>query len=194
MAIIQRADLVEKIRALFGVTQGQVGGQLVDEIIPVVIVEDVSGPDQVSTQHPLRALGSSSAAAGGPATFAKVGLQNPPGSGIDIFVDSLFTSMNPNITLTVRLSPIAAGPNAGIKTWLDQRVDGNPVGVVWDENATGSLGTQILRFRGLSNVTLDVKLGLTLAPGDSIHYQQQSADLALPDLHFFWTERIRRAT
>jgi len=192
MALIQRADLVEKIRELFGVVQGSVGNQLVDEIIPVVIVEDVSGPDNVSTQHPLRALGSSSSAAGGAAFFSKVGLQNPPGSGVDLFVSRISLISSAIQDATIRLSAIAASPSAGIKAWLDRRVDGNPVAVVWDENATATLGTQIFQTRSVARVPAIVELGLTLAPGDSIHAQQSTLNTALGNVHFFWTERVRR--
>ena len=191
MALIQRADLVEKIRELFGVVQGSVGGQLVDEIVPVVIVEDISGPDQVSTQHPLRAIGSSSSAAGGATFFSKVGLQNPIGSGIDIFVSEINVLSTGVDESTIRTGVIAAAPNAGIKQWLDRRVDGNPVGIVWDENATVSLGTEIFDLRLDDGYNL-IPVGMTLAPGDSIHVQAKDANLVLATSGFFWIERVRR--
>lgn len=190
MALIQRADLVEKIRALFGVVQGQVGGQLVDEIIPVVIVEDVSGPDQVSTQHPLRAMGSSNSAAA-VGFLSKVGLQNPPGSNIDIFLERL-DLLAANASVILRQGVIAASPSAGIKQWKDRRVDGNPVGIIWDENATGTLGSQVQVVRIVSNTLVTIQLGLTLEPGDSVHIQGSATNLALLDQTFHWIERIRR--
>lgn len=192
MALIQRADLVEKIRALFGVTQGSVGNQLVDEIIPVVIVEDVSGPDQVSTQHPLRAIGSSdSAAAVG--FFSKVGLQNPVDSQVDLFLERIYISSQANGAINIRTSVIAASPNAGVKQWKDGRVDGNPIGIIWDENATVSLGTIVTSNVLLANTGKPIELGLTLAPGESVHVQGAAANLALFSQTFHWIERVRRA-
>ena len=144
MAIINRPDLVEKLRAAFGVITGQIGGTISDEIIPVVIVENVDGPDVVSTQHPVTAIGhSDSAAAVG--FFSKVGLQNPVDSGIDIFVERLAYMAAGNQSASLRTGVIAASPNAGLQSFLDLRVVGNPVGIVWDENATVSLGTEIAK-------------------------------------------------
>jgi len=191
VALIQRADLVEKIRELFGVVQGAVGGQIVDEIIPVVIVEDVSGPDQVSTQHPLRAMGESSSQAAA-TFFSKVGLQNPVVSEVDIFLERIALTVSTSGNIDIRQGVIAASPNAGIQFWKDRRVQGNPIGIVWDENATVSLGTLVMRPRIIANVTLDVQLGLTLAPGDSVHVQATAANLALTNQTFHWVERIRR--
>ena len=192
MALIQRADLVEKIRELFGVTQGGVGGQIVDEIIPVVIVEDVSGPDTISTQHPLRAMGESSSQADA-SFFSKVGLQNPVGSETDIFLERIDVMNGLAGPVTIRAGVIAASPNAGIKRWKDNRVDGNPIGIVWDENATASLGTLVQRVRVIANTFLPVQLGLTLEPGDSVHVQGDAINLAVTNTAFHWIERIRRA-
>jgi len=191
MALIQRADLVEKIRELFGVTQGSVGGQLVDEIIPVVVVENVSGPDNVSTQYPLRAMGHSDSAAV-TAQFSKVGLQNPPRSGVDIFVERLYWFAAGTIVQDIRFGVIAAGPSAGLKTWKDFRVIGTPAGIIWDENATGTLGTELQEVRSLSGESETVELGITLAPGDSIHLQGGSADEAVIQAVWHWIERVRR--
>jgi len=191
MSIVNRPDLVEKLRAAFGVLRGQVGATLSDELVPVVIVEDVSGPDVVSTQHPVTALGSSSSLAGGATFFSKVGLQNPVGSGIDIFVELVLIFATASSQATVRTSAIAANPNAGIRQFLDRRVTGAPTGIIWDENATVSLGTEILEIRMIEGM-FQVKLGMTLAPGDSIHTQPSSANAALQTVHYFWTERIRR--
>ena len=192
MALIQRADLVEKIRDLFGVTQGSVGGQIVDEIIPVVIVEDVSGPDQVSTLHPLRAIGESSSASS-VGFFSKVGLQNPLNSGVDIFLERVLMGFAASGPLEIRKGVIAASPNAGVFGWKDQRVEGNPAGIVWDENATVSLGTLVTRPRITDSGIINLQLGMTLAPGDSVHVQAQAANSALTNQTFHWIERIRRA-
>jgi len=193
VAIIQRPDLVEKIRALFGVTQGQVGGQLVDEIIPVVIVEDVSAPDQVSTQHPLRAIGGSNSAAGGATFLSKVGLQNPLGSGVDLFVESVLPIFTVGTNLTVRFAAaLPASPNAGITHWADFRVDGVPAGVTFDENATVSFGTELIGLRTLTNVIAYVDLGVTLPPGQVLILQNQTANLPIDNCFWFWTERLRR--
>jgi len=191
VALIQRADLVEKIRALFGVTEGSVGNQLVDEIIPIVIVEDVSGPDQVSTQHPLRAWGhSNSAAAVG--FLSKVGLQNPVGSEVDLFVEAVDIGLDVANNISINQGVIAASPNAGLKRWKDGRVQGNPIGIIWDENATVSLGVLVTQYR-LVGETVRRTLGITLSPGQSVHVQARAANVALLTQTFHWIERIRRA-
>jgi len=189
-ALIQRADLVEKLRAQFGVVQGQIGGTLSDELVPVVIVDDVSGPDVVSSQHPLNAIGSSSSAAA-VGFFSKVGLQNPEGSGVDIFVEYMLMKSTTDVTQTLRQSAIAVSPNAGVKTFLDNRAEGNPVGITWDENATVSLGIELIALRVANGMTR-IDLGITLAELDSIHVQDAAANVAVDTVHYFWTERIRR--
>lgn len=191
MGIINRPDLVEKLRRQFGILQSQIGSTLSDELLGVVIVDDVSGPDVDSEGHPLRCLGSSSSAAA-VGFFSKVGLQNPVGSGLDIFVERVVLTRAATLFETIRVSAIAASPNAGIRRFLDSRVVGTPVGVTWDENATVSLGVEIMEVVALANLTLPIELGLTLAPGDSVHVQSGAANVAVSSAHFFWTERIRR--
>jgi len=192
MALIQRPDLVEKARAQFGVVQGQVGATLSDELVGVVIIDDVTGPDVVSTQHPVNAIGSSSSAAGGATFFSKVGLQNPVNSGTDIFVDYALFTIPAVVNLTLRLGVIAASPNAGIKVFADERVVGNPVGIIWDENATVSLGTELIDVTGAALGMIRIDLGVTLGPANSIHAQNNTANQALGTVAYFWQERIRR--
>jgi len=191
MALIQRGDLVEKLRDQFGVVQGQVGATLSDELVGVIIVDDVSGPDVVSTQHPVTAIGSSSSASA-VGFLSKVGLQNPTGSGMDIFLESITISLEVDRDYTIRRGVIAASPNAGVQEFKDSRVDGNPVGLIWDENGTGSLGTLIWEVRGLAQLQVVVPLGLTLQPTDSVHVQEISTNSSIPFAGFQWTERIRR--
>jgi len=192
MALINRADLVEKLRKAFGVFQGSVGATLSDELIGVVIVDDVSGPDVVSTQHPLTAIGGSNVAAAA-GFLGKVGLQNPATSGVDLFVDKVIVQASGARTLTIRLAAaLPATVTAGIKSFMDQRVEGNPTGVTFDQNATVTFGTQILELRLLTGTTFVVPLGITLGPGDVILVQNQTANQLVDSVEFYWTERIRR--
>lgn len=190
MSVIQRPDLVQKLRAAYGIITGSVGSTLSDEIVPVVIVEDVTSPDTVSTGHPLDAAGSSSSAAA-VGFISKVGLQNPVGSELDLFLEYIHFMTSVSIVLTVRKGVIAASPNAGIRGFRDLRVIGSPVGITWDENGTGTLGTQIETVNAVSGDTF-LPLGYTLAPGDSIHAQGVNTNAAIQDVHFYWSERIRR--
>jgi len=190
MALIQRPDLVEKARAQFGVLQGEIGSTMADEMVGVVIIEDVSGDDVVSTQHPVSAIGNSNSQAA-VGFVSKVGLQNPVGSSVDLFVERVVATSSTTPDMGIRRGVIAANPNAGLTDWRDGRVPGNPAGIVWDENATGSLGTQVLplRMRAGNNF---LELGLTLSPGQSIHLQGGATNEAVEGTTFFWVERIRR--
>ncbi len=190
MALINRPDLVEKLRAAFGVVQGMIGSTLSDELVGVVIVDDVSGADVVSTQHPVNAMGHGSASAE-IGFFSKVGLQNPFGSGVDIFLNGILLRSSVIVSVNLRQGVIPGLPGFGDRLWRDLRVVGSPAGVVWDENLLGTLGERISRIQLIVG-KLYVDLGITLAPLDSIHVEGVSTNQEVQEVTFFWTERTRR--
>jgi len=197
MALIQKNRLVDKLRRQFGLLSSDVGATLANELVGVVIVDDVSGPDVISVELPSRATGNSNSAAGGAATRAKVGIQNPAGSGVDLFVTSVYYRGRAAGAQTVQLRSSAvlpASPNAGLRSWRDLRKPGNPTALIFDENATGSLGT--LLWEGSVAANNDIYLaglGFTLPEGEALLAQQGSDNLALEVITFFWIERLIQA-
>lgn len=88
MAIIQRSDLVERIRRAFGLREQGVGATLSPELVPVVLVDDLTGPS-IDTGFPRDVVGRASAGAS-VGVFAEALVTNPDDSRVDLVLYELW--------------------------------------------------------------------------------------------------------
>lgn len=56
MALIQRSDLVERIRRAFGLREAGVGSTVSPELVPVILVDDLTGPS-IDEGYPRNVVG-----------------------------------------------------------------------------------------------------------------------------------------
>lgn len=191
MAQIQRSDLVEKLRRAFSIITGSVGSTMSPELVGVVIVDDVTGADVISQAYPRSAVGGSQAAAA-VGFNGKIGIENPVGSGVELFLEKVlvsFQTANGQFSIRRDLTP-PAGRNAAISAWKDRRNQGNPSAITWDENATASDGTEMLLQAGLVNTVIPIPLGITLPPtGETVFVQVQATNATIIAT-FYWNERL----
>lgn len=193
MAKIQSNSLVEKLRREFALHGQGVGTTISEELVGVVVVADISGDDVISEAYPKGCFGSEELGAGGAGFRGKIGIQNPADSGVDLFVETVAVHPDANGDVTVRTNPtLPAGPSAGTKGFRDARSPGLPAAIIFGENATASLGTQLFSWPCTSQRMNVISLGVTLPPGGILFVQMQTTNSPI-DAAFFWVERLLQA-
>jgi len=169
MGLVERPSLVEKARRAFGIIQSGFGSTVSDELVPVVLVDDVTGPDTVSQGYPRYAFGNPQKAAVALENGMCI-LRNPTGSGVRIFVDTVAITLAAAGLCSVRraLPGVVTFAASARKQWADWRVPvaSQPAAQMGTDSAIGLLGTAFMSFRLPDTGTFTVPLGITIEPGN----------------------------
>jgi len=196
MSLIQRGDLVEKLRRTFNILGGGGVQTLSDELVPVVLVDDVTGPDVLSTDYPRNCIGGNQVSAVA-TKYSLAAFNNPLGSGVDAYLDFAVVSVPSATVVQLRLADHSAW-TAGTKYWTDLRVAGSP-----SCNPTGFAelvipGDLVAIYRVIANTPTIIPLGMVLQPHGNnsptywkakdvvILSQTVNQDIAVT---WYWTER-----
>jgi len=189
VAQIQRAGLSEKLRRAFSIISGSVGSTISDELVGVILVDDVAGPDTIGEGYPARAIGGVSSA-NLSTFFSKVGFRNPADSGVDMFVEAAIVSIATTSTVTLRTGPLPAGAVDASRGWRDFRRRGAPACDIWSQNLTVSSGAPVSVYRMLQDTPYLVPLEMTLPPGNAtVVWFQHGATNQEIRANFYWVER-----
>lgn len=194
MALIQRSDLIEKIRRAFNLYEHGVGTTLSPELVPVVLVEDLTSAT-IGDGYPRRAVGHAEAGAS-VGVYSEAFLINPTGSTVDLVVDELWLRRTTNGQARVRM-----GPNANLNNLLgtqtrrwnvDMRVQDRPNATVDSRNQPATVtATRDWLFTLTANEWLVFPAQLTLPPGTWAQVVPDTNNTAIYTT-WYWTERMRR--
>ena len=198
MGIIQRADLPERIRRAFGIREAGVGSTVSPEIVPVAVVEDLTGP-AIDTGFPRSAI-SRGAVGASVGVYSEMFLINPEGSRVDVILEMAWLRNLTSATDTgVRAGTVGQLNNmlgTQTLTWnTDQRLSAKkPNAYIDSRNQAAAVGTLYLTLIGLSTSTyLEAPLNITLGPGDWVSFTPSIVNAGI-DTWFFWYERLRTTT
>lgn len=196
MALIQRADLVERMRRAFGLRERGVGSTVSPELVPVVIVEDLTGPS-IDEGYPREALAIVSAGASA-GVYSEVFLYNPEGSAVDLIVELLWTRMSASGTGIVRLGATTALNNLlGTQTERlnqDMRVQAIPNGRIDSRNQAAVVtATRTFSLFQQSTSWQANPVAITLPPGTYLSFVPQANNTGAY-IMAWWTERLRTTT
>ena len=196
MGLIQRADLPERIRRAFGVRERGIGQTISPEIVPVALVDDLTGP-AIDEGYPrfCYAYASAGASAG---VFSEVFLINPTGSVVDVVVQEL--QLLRGTTGTANISEGLVGDLNNmlgtqiLRTNLDLRVNQFPNAYVDSRNQAAIIGTRRTYAAGISNsVFTDFPMQWTIPPGAWLSASPVVNNLAMT-MQVYWYERLRTTT
>ena len=197
MGLVQRPDLPERIRRAFGLREPGVGATISPEIVPVVLVDDLTGPS-IDEGYPRTALARmvNPAAAG---LYSTAIIVNPPESRVDVLISSFWIeviaggvsySMRSGLVSTLP-APIAAGSEIH---FLDRRVSGLPGARIEYHQTAGYLTADFIIVLNTPSIgLLNIPLGLTLPPGRWFGASRTVVNQTIT-AWWWWTERLRTTT
>lgn len=187
---IQRGEVTAQLVGRYGL-RGKVGLDLVTEVVPVVLLDDLSQRESGKPAGGWTQLGAS-----GAGVWSCIGVENPANSETLITVDAYMTDRNANVGINMAtIGPALLTPDGDITgAFRDTRIPGTPVGRVSQEGTgdpTVSFAGQLRRF-GKTIFPPNTYLGLipinvTLAPGNSF-ITFPDGDNVQNSGQFLWTE------
>lgn len=195
MPVIQRSELVEKIRRAFNLLGKDVGNTISPELVPVVLVEDLTGPT-ISEGYPRRAIGQSSAGAS-VGVFSENFIINPTGSTVDLVIDEVWLKRSTAGQLRLYLGDVSALNNllgTQTKRWnVDCRTQTRPSANVDSRNQAALVTyNRDWIYDCEAGRWLVVPIQATLPPGKYLGVAPTASNLGC-DLFGYWTERLRQS-
>ena len=197
MGLIQRADLAERIRRAFGIREAGVGTTLSAEIVPVVVVEDLTGP-AIDQGYPRLCCGEAAAGAS-VGVMAESFLINPPNSRVDLIVHQWWTILRSGTEAIV----IRTGTQAILADMIgttvnffnfDLRTQLRPGAYCDTRNEAAAIGTVLLTgLHQIVDTWYEYPFRFTIPPGEWISVAPSTNNRAVRSL-FLWEERLRTTT
>jgi hypothetical protein len=191
---INTPDHVEKLRTEFKVREG-FGLWLLEDLLPVVMVADLSGPAAGGTSYPRDAIGNLDSAAGGAGTNVQHMVQSEPNRGIVFQVNGV-SIMKPSssgrVTLVLGTGTITGGVGDSNKQLADVRLQpGVPDGaIVASAPVTAlTLGSRVGQFTVLGNENVFIPLNVFLGAQDFVGITNQTTNEQLVTT-WYWTEHM----
>jgi len=197
MPLIQVPDVGEVLRQRYRIVH-PFGLFLAEEVVPVSIVDDLSGVSPYSTGFPRRCMGQTIIAAGGAGTVAEGLLVGRGGSGIVAQVKTaLIHDTVGLLAFEVRVGggglALAAGRTEVFgKHYLDLRVfDAVPVTELAQNTPLSAAvdGDRIGIYEVAQDTVLPVDLDIALGDGDFVNIVQASTNRALR-VTYIWEEHL----
>ena len=196
MGLIQRADLPEKIRRAFGIREKGVGSTISPEIVPVVLVEDLTGPT-IDTGYPRLVFGSvaSGASAG---VYSESFIINPLGAQTDFVLNELWVKLTSSGILYLRTGVVGSLNNMlGTQDLIwnqDLRTQARPGAYVDSRNEAATVvAERYISLYVVSSAFTVLPTQHTLGPGDWISIYAASYNVGT-DLLLWGYERLRTTT
>lgn len=142
MPIIQRPDLVAKIRKKYELTGPDAISTISPEVVPVVLLEDLSREDPgIAVKY---CWGFS--ISGATTNTAHVELYNPPGSGVDLVIRRAESYCSANSALFLCYFSTALANGSGLVLNRNMGQSGTPAAqTLWEDNVA-PLGAAIAQY------------------------------------------------
>jgi len=197
MPDIQTPVPVQKLRTEFKV-RSPFGLFLAEELIPVVLVSDLSGEVPAHSGYPRKCMGRLIVAAGGAGTQAQAVLQSRPNRGIVYVVDKAVCTETAagSQSWEVRTGQDVTGLTERFtKTFRDLRATGaqayQPDALMGDSvPLAASVDGQVVgSFNGLANTPLEIELGITLGGTEFVNIVVDNLNV-VNRVTFYWTEYL----
>lgn len=196
MGVIQRPDLPERVRRGFGVREQGFASTVSPEIVPVAVVEDLTGPS-IDTGYPRYCAGARNT----PAVVAVHSwsmLINPATSNVDVITQEILIRMDVAVLLYVYVGVAADLANllggANRATNLDLRVQQFPSAYLDSRQHGAFIGGMRMEFTHCPlNAWVPYPLAFTLGPGDWLGIVPSTVNTSIQGF-FPWVERLRTTT
>lgn len=196
MSLIQRADLAERFRRAFGLRGSSSLGTVSDELVPVVLVEDLTGPS-IDIGYPRLAFGQDqlNASVG---EISEIFLVNPPDSRVDVITSQIWfrdTAGAATVILSSGLVSILAlmmgAGTYGDCVNFDLRGNPAPTAYIDRRQEAATIGTvrSWLLSHSVSELTT-FPLQWTIPPGHWISFTSGANNRGL-EVVFWFYERLR---
>lgn len=185
MAFIQAPELARRLQRKFDTDGPGPTHTLAPEIVPVVLVEDLTPALPEDTGFIRQCVGTVYQA-GVAAEYAHAQLFNPDGSGSILHAEMAVVSIGAADTVNVAFYDTRLG-NDGSVYFRDRRLAGSPVGAVTNDSGGAELGTNIAPIESPGDEAITIPLDIILAPGQGL-VLNVGVNNAL-NASFWWTER-----
>jgi len=192
MALLQDPEPGQKVRSKYGVRDQGVITSISPELVGVVIVDDLSKPEETTTGLIRPAVGSHTLGAPGAGDFNHIQLFNPAGSLVDLFAEGVIVGTDTDQLLHIRISDSALATliASTSKTFRDRRVSGEPFAEVRSDTPAGLQGETSVVVNLLASDPIIIPLGFTLGPGQDVMVATGTANTTLR-VTFYWEERAQ---
>lgn len=196
MPMIQRADLVERIRRAFNlVGAGSAGQSLSPELVPVVLVDDLTEPS-IDEGYP-RDAASYMGAGASVGVFSECFLINPAGSQVDLILYGWWAASSATTSYNLRAGSVADLTNLiGSQTYrfnLDLRTQLRPNAGINTRNQAAVVTGDILMVFAATTALYSgpfIPLSVTVPPGKFLSIVPVANNTAMYWVPI-WKERLR---
>lgn len=193
MPLIQTAQTTEKVRLQYKV-RSPFGLFLAEDLVPVVVVDNLSGASVGDQGYPRDAFGRDSEGVGGAGLNSTVCIAATPDAGpVILHVTGVKVFLGATGTFQVRMIPTLSGWTEGGRTrYQDNREPGDTNAFVGAKTIlTASLeGDAIIQQSLLINTTADIPLSCVLQPGQGPLAVNADTAQVLVGVTWFWTEYL----
>ena len=184
--------LRERLIRQYGILPpGSIGQTLFDEIIPVVMVDDLTRGLVIDQSYRAPAVaGIVQGAVSGENSFC--GLTAPAGGSL-VLVEKMSYRTGSAALCSLRVGATGT-QSVNSSHWRDRRLPAGPTCVAVRGTRVGLVGSGMLDMRGIATEHLDVELNIILNPSDTVLQSTiavwcHSTNIEL-DVNFFWREVI----
>lgn len=184
--------LRERLRRQYGILPpGSLGQTLFDEIIPVVLVDDLTRGLVVDEHYRPPATGRTNQT-GVAAKFAFSQLQAR--AGALLLVERVEWRTEAAAGLRLKVGAVTTSAGGDVKVWRDRRLSGDPTAGITQGAETSQSGSTVLEMQGISTDFRSIELGIILEPSEivlkstlTLWHSTVEQDL---DVNWFWREIV----
>jgi len=187
MALIQVPDIARKLARRFGIDGPAPADTLAPEIVPVVLVEDLTAPDEEDSGYERTCIGKQSVGALA-ANYSYVQLYNPSGSGVLVVVEAMILSVGGNSAISIRNYDTAATSLGTDLSFRDRRLSGAPAAQVRYVQSGANLGDAVAQAFAVGNDQYLTPLDFLLSPGKGLCTRPDTQNVQNITT-LFWSER-----
>lgn len=180
----QNPEHVQKLVQEFQLKGGNLIPSITAEIVPTVLVADLSREARAEDRRGVVAVVGAAAGAGNQNVFDLV---NPAGSGVLVHVESFWVkgAAIDNVGIDI----IAGGSATGNAVWRDLRIAGRPACKIL-RSALAAAALPAVSWN-VADVSLPLEINYSLTPGNRLRFRQDAQNTAM-DLSIFFRERDLR--
>ena len=187
MPDIQDPTIPRKLARRFGIKGEEVAPFLSPEIVPIVVVADLSTPQEEDTDYQRSGWGAE-VIGGTVGNQSHVQLFNPAGSGAIIHVEAVLVTIDTAGVIRLVQYDAALTTLSAQIAWRDRRISGAPSAEVRIQDNNGALGS----IRGLARLPAAegalIPLDVTLSPSEGVLVVPSTQNVECMATYFF-TER-----
>jgi len=157
--------LRERLIRQYGILPpGSIGQTLFDEIIPVVVVDDLTtGLILDQFYRPPAAGRTQQAAVAAENSFSSIAAR----AGVLTLVEKVVWRTGGSSGVTIRVGNTGTPIGTPVKWWRDRRITGDPVSAVTVGTRASTTGSLVMNLRGISTADTSIELGVILSPEEA---------------------------